>query len=143
MLPMLRKHSYLPNFTNDFFGNDFLANLLENSGEFSMPAVNVSETKDSYKIEVAAPGLRKENFKIDLLNNTLTISSEKEEKNEEMNEKIMRREFSYKSFKRSFSIPELVEYDKIAATYNNGVLQIEIPKKDEAKAKPIRQINIS
>ncbi|MFZ4741367.1 MAG: Hsp20/alpha crystallin family protein [Bacteroidales bacterium] len=140
---MLRKHSYLPSFADEFFGKDFLSTLVENQCGYSMPAVNVIETKDSFRIEVAAPGLNKEDFKIDIHNNLLTISSEKEEKNEENHEKIMRREFSYCSFKRAFSLPDLIEYDKIAASHTNGVLNIEIPKREEAKEKPARQISIS
>jgi HSP20 family protein len=143
MLPMLRKHSYLPSFADDFFGKDFLSNLVENQCGFSMPAVNVIETKDNFRIEVAAPGLSKDDFKIDIHNNLLTISSEKEENNEENNEKIMRREFSYCSFKRAFSLPNLVEHDKIVASHKNGVLYIEIPKREEAKEKPARQIKVS
>lgn len=143
MLPMLRKHSYLPSFADEFFGKDFLSNLVENQCGYSMPAVNVIETKDSFRIEVAAPGLSKEDFKIDIHNNLLTISSEKEEKKEENSDKIMRREFSYCSFKRAFSLPDLIEHDKIAASHTNGVLNIEIPKREEAKEKPARQISIS
>jgi len=143
MLPILRKHGYFPSFADEFFGKDYLSNLIENQCNFSMPAVNVTETKDSFRIEVAAPGLNKEDFKIDLHNNTLTISSEKEEKTEEENEKIVRREFSYCSFKRTFSLPDLIVYDNISASHKNGVLYIEIPKRDEAKEKPVRQINIS
>jgi len=143
MLPILRKHSYLPSFADEFFGKDFLSNLIENQSAFSMPAVNVAETNDTFKIEVAAPGLNKEDFKIDLHNNMLTISSEKEENNEESDEKMVRREFSYSSFKRTFSLPDLVEHDKISASHKNGVLYIEIPKREEAKEKPVRQISIS
>jgi HSP20 family protein len=143
MLPMLRKHSNLPSFTDEFFGKDFLSNFFENEAGYTMPAVNIVETKDNFRIEVAAPGLSKEDFKIDLHNNIMTISSEKQEKKEENNEKIMRREFSYCSFKRSFSLPDLVVHDKIMATHRNGVLSIEIPKREEAKEKPARQITIS
>ncbi|MFZ4740443.1 MAG: Hsp20/alpha crystallin family protein [Bacteroidales bacterium] len=143
MLPILRKHSYLPNFTDEFFGKDLLSTLIENQGGFSMPAVNILETKDSFKIEVAAPGLKKEDFNIDLHKNLLTISSEKEENKEENDDKIMRREFSYSSFKRTFSLPDLVDHDKVSASYLNGVLSIEIPKREEAKEKPARQISIS
>ena len=143
MLPMLRKHSSLPSFTDEFLGKDFLSNFFENQGGYSMPAVNIMETKDSFKIEVAAPGIEKNDFKIDLHNNILTISSEKEDKKEESDEKIMRREFSYCSFKRSFSLPDMIEQDKIKATHLNGVLSIEIPKREEAKEKPARQIKIS
>jgi len=143
MLPMLRKHSSLQSFVDEFFGKDFISNFFENQGGYTMPAVNIVENKDSFRIDVAAPGLNKEDFVIDLQNNILTISSEKQENKEEKDEKIMRREFSYCSFKRSFSLPELVDYDKITATHKNGVLSIEIPKREEAKEKPARQIAIS
>jgi len=143
MLPMLKKHSYLPSFANEFFGNDFLSSLMENQAEFTMPAVNIAETKDSFKIDVAAPGLDKEDFKIDLHNKILTISSEKQNETEDKNEKVMRKEFSYYSFKRSFSLPDLVEFDNIKAAHKNGILSIEIPKREEAKEKPARQISIS
>lgn len=140
---MLRKHSNLPSFADEFFGKDFLSSFFENEAGYSMPAVNIAETKDNFRIEVAAPGLNKEDFKIDLQNNVLTISSEKQESKEENNEKIMRREFSYCAFKRSFSLPDLVEHDNIKAIHKNGVLSIEIPKREEAKEKPVRQISIT
>lgn len=143
MLPMLRKQFYLPNFADDFFGKDIVSSFLDNQSGFSLPAVNIAETKDNFRIEVAAPGLNKEDFKIDLHNNVLSISSEKQESKEEKNEKVMRREFSYTSFKRSFGLPDMVEQDKIKASHLNGVLSIEIPKREEAKEKPARQINIS
>jgi len=143
MLPTLRKHSNLPSFVDEFFGKDFISNFFENQSVYTMPAVNIVESKDSFRIDVAAPGLNKEDFVIDLQNNILTISSEKQENREEKNEKIMRREFSYCSFKRSFSLPEMVDYDKISASHNNGILSIEIPKREEAKEKPARQISIS
>jgi HSP20 family protein len=143
MLPMLRKQFYLPNFADDFFGKDVVSNFLDNQSVFSMPAVNIVETKDNFKIEVAAPGLNKDDFKIDLHNNVLSISSEKQNSKDDKNERIMRREFSYSSFKRSFGLPDLVEQDQIKAIHQNGVLIIEIPKRDEAKEKPARQISIS
>lgn len=143
MIPMIRKHSCLPNSRDEFFGRDLLQDFFATPSSYNMPAVNISENKDGFKIDVAAPGLSKEDFKIDLHNNILTLSSEKEEKNEENNEKFTRREFSYSSFKRTFSLPDMIESDKINATYNNGILMIEIPKREEAKEKPARQITIS
>lgn len=107
-----------------------------------MPAVNIVEEKDDFRIEVAAPGLDKKDFKIDLNNNVLTISSEKNDEKEEKSERFMRREFSYSSFKRSFTLPETAQVDKIVANHKNGILQITIPKKEEARVKPPRQIAI-
>ena len=143
MIPMIRKHSCMPGSTDEFFGKDLLQDFFATTTNYNMPAVNITESKDDFKINVAAPGLSKEDFKIDLHNKILTISSEKEEKKEENNEKFTRREFSYSSFKRSFGLPELVDTDNINATYKDGILMIEIPKREEAKEKPARQITIS
>ena len=143
MLPMLRRGTAFPGIVDEFFGRDFLSNLFETQTGISMPSVNIIEGKDEFKIEVAAPGLEKKDFKIDLNNNVLTISSEKEAKNEESSEKYMRREFSYSSFQRSFALPNTVDAEKINAVYKDGVLNISIPKKEEAKEKPARTIKIS
>jgi len=143
MLPILRSKSYLPGCADDFFGRDFLSNFFDNETASSMPAVNVVENKNEFMIDVAAPGLEKDDFIIDLHNNLLTISSEKESKREEKEEKFMRREFSYTSFKRSFSLPDTADVDKITATHKHGILHIAIPKKEEAKEKPVRQIKVS
>lgn len=91
MLPILRSKSYLPGCADDFFGRDFLSNFFDNENASSMPAVNVLENKNGFMIDIAAPGLEKEDFIIDLHNNLLTISSEKESKREEKEEKFMRR----------------------------------------------------
>ena len=96
----------------------------------------------SYTIEVAAPGLEKKDFRIDLDNDVLTISSEREEKHEENRDQYTRREFGYESFSRSFNLPELVDVEKINASHKNGILFVNIPKKEEAKVKPARQIAI-
>jgi HSP20 family protein len=143
MLPILKKdRTFFPSIVDEFFGRDFLPNLFEFQTGINMPSVNIVEGKNDFRIEVAAPGLQKDDFKINLDNNVLTISSEKEEKQEEKDERYMRREFSYTSFRRSFSLPQTVEADKISANHNNGVLSISIPKKDEAKVKPAKQIEI-
>jgi HSP20 family protein len=143
MIPMLRpKGSNIPNFVDAFFGDDFLSNFFDNPNLGTVPAVNIIESKDEFSIEVAAPGLDKKDFEIDFHNNVLSISCRKEMKNEQKDEKIMRREFSYSSFKRSFSLPEGADSEKIKATYKEGVLRVSIPKKEEAKEKPARQISI-
>lgn len=143
MLPIIRKKEYLPDLVDEFFGRDFMSNFLDVQTGINTPAVNIIEGKDHFKIEVAAPGLDKQDFKIDLENKVLTISCDKEEKKEEKDEKIMRREFSYCSFKRSFTLPDIVDTDKINASHKDGILFIEIPKREEAKVKPARQIKIS
>ena len=143
MFPTIRRKSMLPTFNNEFFGDDLFTRFFENPVNTTMPAVNIKEGKEEFTIEVAAPGFDKKDFKIDLNNNILEISSEKEIKNEENEEKIRRCEFQYASFKRYFTLPDTVESDKIKASYKDGILTIVIPKKDEAKVKPVRQISIS
>lgn len=143
MLPIARKErSFFPSIVDDFFGRDFIPDLFEFRTGVNMPSVNIIEGKDDYKIEVAAPGIDKQDFKIDLDNNILTIASEKEDKNEQNHERYMCREFSYSSFKRSFSLPQSVDAGNITANHKDGVLTIMIPKKEEAKIKSAKQIEI-
>ncbi|GAB3980994.1 Hsp20/alpha crystallin family protein [Spirosoma terrae] len=123
---------------NDFFNTSL-------SWVSNVPAVNVVEHADGFRIEVAAPGLKKENFKLNLNHNNLTISASQESQKEESdtrNEKYTRREFSYSSFQRTFTLPTSIDADKIQATYTDGVLKIDVPKREEAKIKPPRQIEI-
>jgi HSP20 family protein len=143
MLPLLRTRTSLPGLVGEFFNSDFLPKAFECENSYSVPAVNVIEGKEDFRIEVAAPGLTKEDFKIQLDNNLMTISSEKEEKKEDEAEKVTRREYSYYSFKRSFSLPESVNTEKIKANYKDGILQVVIPKREESKDKPAREIKIS
>jgi len=143
MLPVLKNRNFFPSIMDEFFGKELLPNFFESHTGMSIPAVNVIESKDEFKIEVAAPGLNKEDFKVDVDNSILIISSEKEFKTEEKEGKFMRHEFSYSSFKRSFTLPDMVETDKIKASHKNGILTINIPKKDEAVEKTIRQIKVS
>ncbi len=136
-----------PSFLNRFFEGDLMDwNTSNFAGtNMTMPAVNIRENSDAFLIDVAAPGMSKENFRVDYENGRLTISSEKkEEKKEKSGEKYNRREFSYISFQRTFSIPEnLVSGEKIQAKYDNGILNISLPKKEEVKPKPARSIKIS
>lgn len=143
MIPMLRNKRFLPSFTDDFFGNDFLSGFFDSSVNRTIPEVNVLENNDAFMIEVAAPGLEKKDFKIDLNNKVLSISSERETKKIDEKEKYIRREFSYSSFQRSFSLPDSVDQEKIKANHKDGILTIEIPKREEAKEKPVREIRIS
>lgn len=110
----------------------------------SLPAVNIKETDDMFEVEMAAPGMSKEDFQIELNNNLLTISSERRKEHEETDkDRYTRREFSYQSFRRTFTLSnEVVDAEKIKARYENGVLQLEIPKKEEARKRPPRRIAI-
>ena len=137
-----RSNRTFPTFFDDFVGRDW---FLENDWETktSVPAVNIVENDSAFLVEMVAPGMKKDDFKIELENNLLTISYEKEEENEEKDEKFTKREFNYQSFSRSFTIPELVNAEKINAAYKDGLLKLEIPKKEEAKHKPSRLISIS
>jgi HSP20 family protein len=109
----------------------------------SLPKVNIKETADAYFVEMAVPGLKKSDFQIDLDNQILSIATEVEEENETKEQNYTRREFGYSSFKRSFTLPETVDDGKIKANYNEGILSIHLPKKEEAKQKPPRNIKIS
>lgn len=138
-----RSNDLFPSLFDDFFGRDWL-NRDVASGS-TMPAVNLKEDENNFEVELAAPGMNKNDFKIELDNNVLTISCEKEEKREEKDEKgqYARREFNYRSFKRSFTLPNTIESDKINAKYADGILKLTIPKKEEAKKRASRQISIS
>jgi HSP20 family protein len=142
-----RSNMYLPSFWDNFFSKDLMdwGSTNFSSTDTTLPAVNVKESEDAFQIEVAAPGMARGDFKVNLENNVLTISSEKkEEKKEEEKGRYTRREFSYQSFQRSFTIPEnLVEGENISAKYSDGLLSISLPKKEEVKPKPAREIKIS
>ena len=146
MKTLVRQNAFLPSLLEDFFNRDWADSTLAN-GNYSatLPAVNVRETNDDYIIEVAAPGMKRDEFKVELDNNVMTISSTREEKQEDqVNGEYTRREFNYQSFQRSFTLPEnKVEGEKISARYMDGILHITVPKKDEAKVKPVKQISIS
>jgi HSP20 family protein len=140
--------SAVPSLLNDFFADDFfkLPFVQWRSDAATLPAVNVMETPDDFRIEVAAPGMKRDDFKVELDNNILSISSERQEENEK-NDKdgtFARREFSYQGFQRSFTLlSDKVEGDKIQARYADGILHITIPKKEEARRKPAKQIKVS
>ena len=127
------------NFLEDIEKNIF-NQMEETRGD--VPAVNIIDNKDSYVMEIAAPGLKKEDFKIKLDNQLLTISSEKKEEKEESKENFTRKEFTYNSFSRSFTLPKTIVFDKIKADYKDGVLVVKLPKKEE-EAKLTREIKIS
>jgi len=140
-MSLLLKRSLVPSWMDDFFSKDLMSEM--DLGNFmTMPAVNVSEDKDVFRIEVAAPGLDKKDIKLDVDDNVLTISAEKELSKEDKEKNFLRREFSYSSFRRSFTLPEGVDGEKIKANHKDGVLSIAIPKKEEARKKASRMIEI-
>ena len=134
---------YWPSVVDQFFGNDYDWSFRNFSKtNTTLPAVNIKEEEDLFLVEVASPGLQKEDFNIEVKDNKLTISSEKKEENVEEKDKYSKKEFSYQSFVRSFTLPRTVNSDAITAKYENGILLIHIPKKDEAKPRPTRLIEI-
>ena len=148
MKTLVRTNRMFPEMPSIF--DEFLRGSLMEEGKANLnkrgtlPAVNTFENKDSYELEVAAPGMKKDDFKIELDNNTLTISSEKNENHEEKENEYSRREFRYQSFNRSFQLPEnKVENSKIAARYTDGILYVSIPKREEAKVQPTRMIEVA
>jgi HSP20 family protein len=121
----------------------FANELFRTPGVFNtQPAVNIKETPAGFHLEVAAPGLKKEDFKLQVDNKMLTISAKVETSSEEKEENYSRKEFSYSAFERSFKLPETIAIEGIAAKYENGVLFVELPKREEAKEKPVREIQI-
>lgn len=136
-----------PSFFTRFFEGDMMdwSNNNFAGTNSTLPAVNIRENKDEFLIDVAAPGMSKENFKVHYENGRLTISSEKrDEKSEKPDEKYTRREYSYLAFQRTFTIPEnMVSGEKIQAGYSDGILKITVPKREEVKPKPAREIKIS
>lgn len=132
--------SWMDDIINSNFGNEFVSNF--NTG-ITLPAVNVLDNAEEYKVEMAVPGLKKSDFDISLDNQLLSISAETKTEENEESENFTRREFGYSSFKRTFSLPETVETDKINAKYEDGILKVTLPKREEAKKKPLRQIKIS
>jgi HSP20 family protein len=137
----------LPTFFDDFFNRDIFNWGLSNfsNTDTTIPAANIKETPENYLVEVAAPGMTKNDFKIELEGNVLTISSEKSDHSEtKEDEKYTRKEFSYQSFQRIFNLAkDVVDAEKIEAKYENGLLHLLIPKKEEAKQKGPRLIKIS
>ena len=134
----------LPAMFDDFFTRDLFRPSFSSTG-VSTPAVNVIETNEDFRLEMVAPGMKKENFNLELQADVLTISYDHEDNQEgvrrDWNYTI--REYNYHSFTRSFSLPETVAFEKIQAKYEDGILNVIIPKKDNAKGKPARQIKIS
>jgi HSP20 family protein len=132
--------SWVDNFFDNELSSGFLANF--NKG-ITLPAVNIMETAEAYALEIAVPGMKKSDFTIDIDNKVLSISSSKKDTHEESNANYTRREFGYSSFKRTFTLPDTVEEENVSATYEDGILKVYLPKREEAKQKPPKRIDIS
>ncbi|MEY8849052.1 Hsp20/alpha crystallin family protein [Psychroserpens sp. XS_ASV72] len=132
--------SWFDNFFDNGIGTGFLSNF--NTG-ITLPAVNIKDNAEEYILELAIPGMKKSDFDIDLDNKVLSISSETQTEDEDINENYTRREFGYSAFKRTFSLPDSVETEKVEATYNDGILKVILPKREEAKQKPPKRIEVS
>lgn len=143
-----RRSPVLPTFAkvvNDFMNEGFVKNFDESLSLWNgtQPAVNVKEDVDGYALALAVPGYTKEDIEVKIDDNILTITSEKkEEVSEKEGEKFTRREFKYAAFKRTFTLPDTVDATNIEGKYENGILNISIPKKEEAKPIPARTIKI-
>ena len=145
IMKLARFNNYHPSMFDNWFDNDlFNWEYNNHQAEATLPAVNIKENADAFNVEMAVPGFDKKDFKINLDHNVLTIASEKKVENEHKNgERYTCREYSYQSFSRSFTLPDAANGDKISAKYENGILNVEIPKREEAKPKPMRQIAIA
>ena len=138
MLPVRKTQNWLPDIFNDFFDNDWMVRT-----NATAPAINVLENENNYEIEVAAPGMKKEDFKVHIdENGNLAIEMEKkvEEKEEKKHGHYLRREFSYSKFQQTMVLPDDVEKDKISAKVENGVLNVIIPKIEKAKPEDTKRV---
>lgn len=144
-MTLTRFSNQLPILFERLFENDMLdwSNRNYSITNTTLPSVNIKENEEGFEVEMAIPGMDKGDFKIELNQDVLTISSEKKVENEvKEGEHFTRREFSYQSFSRSFTLPNTVDNEKINAKYENGILSVAIPKREEARPKPVRQIAI-
>ena len=144
-MSLVRFSNQVPSLFDRFFEGDMFdwSNRNFSLTNTTLPSVNIKQNTDAYEVEVAAPGFEKGDFKLELNHDLLTISSEKKIENETKDgEQFTKREFSYQSFTRSFSLPLTADGEKIQASYDNGILRVSIPKKEEAKPKPARVIDI-
>lgn len=136
MLPTIRKNNFFPSVFDEIFNDSFFAN---SANSYKTPKVNVSEDDKSYQIELSAPGMDKSDFKIEVKDDILVISSEKGEEKREEKKNYTRREFTHYNFSRSFVLPEIANVDEIAAVYKDGILNVRIEKNkiNEKEAKLI------
>ncbi len=131
----------LSSWMDDWFSRDFNT-LVSDNARWTTPSVNIKETEDHFALEVAAPGLKKSDFNIELDNGLLTISSEKKVEDTQEEGQYTRREYSFQSFKRTFTLPDSVDAASVSAAYEDGILNVVLPKKEEAKTQPPKTIEI-
>lgn len=139
--------------TQDFFDLDnffdnrrWVTNMQPDTfwnGSSTQPALNIKETDDNFEIELSAPGFGKKDFNVTIEDGFLNITAEKENSEEERNDNYTRREFSYNSFERSLQLPESVKEEEIKAKYNDGILSFKLAKKEEAKKRPPKVIQVA
>ena len=145
-MSLVKFSNQYPSLFDRFFENDLFdwSNRNFSLTNTTLPSVNIKEDSEGYQVEVAAPGFDKGDFKLQVDGDTLTISSEKKVENETKDgERFTKREFSYQSFTRSFTLPQVADSEQISANYEKGILKVRIPKKEEAKPKPARLIEIN
>jgi HSP20 family protein len=140
MMPMMRTNNWIPTVFNDLFNTDFMPKV-----NATAPAINVKESDKAYTVEVAAPGMKKEDFNVhinDEGNLIIKMEQKQEKKEEDKNTRYLRREFSYSKFEQTLILPDDVEKDKISAKVEHGVLTVDLPKVVEEKVKVSRKIDI-
>lgn len=145
-LMQLDQHSLMPNFSTiweDFFGRN-ITDLPSWRIGASLPAVNIEEKPDKFSVSLAVPGMKREDFKIAIEHGILSVALEKRTNHEEKGQenKFTRREFSYQAFKRAFTLPESVKAESVSAKYEDGILSIDLPKREEAQIQPVKQIKV-
>lgn len=138
-IPASTAHVFPP--MNDLFSEFFDGMVTNDFKRWNTPAVNIMENDDQFKIQMAAPGMNKDEFKISVNDNTLNISVEKKSENHESTDRFTRKEFSFGSFSRSFTLPELVNVDEIHASYENGIMTVALPKLEQVK-QGVREIKV-
>lgn len=141
---LIKKSEQVPSLFDDFFKpwNEWFDNGGLWNKTMNMPAVNITENKDRYEVSLAVPGMKKNDFNIDVDGNMITISCEKEETKEEKEKKFTKKEYNYSSFSRSFTLPDEVNKEKIEANYEDGLLKISLPRKEEAKKDSAKHIAV-
>lgn len=140
MLPVMNRNLWMPEEFNDFFDTDFMPRV-----SATAPAINVKESMEDYTVELAAPGLTKDDFNVNIDNDGnlhIKIENKSNKKDEDKKSHYLRREFSYSKYEQTLLLPDDVEKDKIAASVNHGVLTVELPKLVKAEEKTARQIEI-
>lgn len=141
MLPIMNRNQWLPTVFNDFFNTDYMP-----KASATAPAINVTESDKDYTVELAAPGLKKEDFKVNINdegNLVIKMEQKNEQKEEDKSRHYLRREFSYSKYEQTLILPDDVEKEQIAAKVEHGVLTIDLPKTAAAQKKPARQIEIA